>query len=211
VRGDLPLGISTYFADEEFPETRLDLLPGETLVLYTGGLVEEPGADIDSGIEALIHEGSEGPSGAEALADHLSDRLWERWGSGDDVALLVLRRAPTWGPSAHRGCTVAEFADDAELVTGELVVNVLLHTQGGAVLTLEVLPEPVRRIRLSVQDRSSVWPRRRTPGETSTSGHGLLLLDAIAARWGIDPRGEGKAVWCETAPGTVQDERDSER
>lgn len=230
VRGGLPLGISTDFADEEFPETRLDLVPGETLVLYTDGLVEEPGADVDSGVAALMHEVSEGPAGAEALADHLSDRLWERWGSGDDVALLVLRRSPDMGssraPRLHQyihqadpeglsearsivrqaltDWEMADFADDAELVTGELLVNVLLHTEGGAVLTLEVLPEPVRRIRLSVQDRSSVWPRRRTPGETSTSGRGLLLLDAVAARWGIDPRGEGKAVWCEIGPGPAR-------
>ncbi|MEV6265318.1 SpoIIE family protein phosphatase [Streptomyces sp. NPDC051784] len=228
VRGGLPLGISTHFQDEEFPETRLDLVPGETLVLYTDGLVEEPGADVDAGVAALIREVSEGPEGAEALADHLSDRLWERWGSGDDVALLVLRRSPDVGsPSAPRlhqyihqadpqglsearaivrqaltDWDLAALADDAELVTGELLVNVLLHTEGGAVLTLEVLPEPVRRIRLSVQDRSSAWPRRRTPGETSTSGRGLLLLDAVAERWGIEPRGEGKAVWCEIGPGS---------
>ncbi|MEU1125462.1 SpoIIE family protein phosphatase [Streptomyces sp. NPDC005899] len=226
VRGGLPLGISTAFADEEFPETRLDLVPGETLVLYTDGLVEEPGADLDAGVAALIHEVSDGPAGAEALADHLSDRLWERWGSGDDVALLVLRRSPDTGspraPRLHQYIHQADpeglsdaraivrqaltdwdmeaLADDAELLTGELLVNVLLHTEGGAVLTLEVLPEPVRRIRLSVQDRSSAWPRRRTPGETSTSGRGLLLLDAVAARWGIEPRGEGKAVWCEIGP-----------
>ncbi|MFC8225319.1 SpoIIE family protein phosphatase [Streptomyces sp. NPDC057287] len=226
VRGGLPLGISTDFRDEEYPETRLDLVPGETLVLYTDGLVEEPGADVDAGVAALIHEVSDGPDGAEALADHLSDRLWERWGSGDDVALLVLRRSPDLGspraPRLHQyihqadpqglsearsivrqaltDWDLAGLADDAELVTGELLVNVLLHTEGGAVLTLEVLPEPVRRIRLSVQDRSSVWPRRRTPGETSTSGRGLLLLDAVAERWGIEPRGEGKAVWCEIGP-----------
>ncbi|MEV2245608.1 SpoIIE family protein phosphatase [Streptomyces sp. NPDC049970] len=226
VRGGLPLGISSDFWDEEFPETRLDLVPGETLVLYTDGLVEEPGADVDSGVAALIHEVSEGPDGAEPLADHLSDRLWERWGSGDDVALLVLRRSPDLGspraPRLHQyihqadpeglsearsivrqaltDWDLAGLADDAELVTGELLVNVLLHTEGGAVLTLEVLPEPVRRIRLSVQDRSSVWPRRRAPGETSTSGRGLLLLDAVAERWGIEPRGEGKAVWCEIGP-----------
>ncbi|MFF4243312.1 SpoIIE family protein phosphatase [Streptomyces sp. NPDC001822] len=223
VRGGLPLGISSEFWDEEFPETRLDLVPGETFVLYTDGLVEEPGADVDAGVAALIHEVSEGPDGAEALADHLSDRLWERWGSGDDVALLVLRRSPDLGspraPRLHQyihqadpeGLSearsivrqaladwgLASLADDAVLVTGELLVNVLLHTEGGAVLTLEVLPEPVRRIRLSVQDRSSVWPRRRAPGETSTTGRGLLLLDAVAERWGIEPRGEGKAVWCE--------------
>ncbi|MFJ8888309.1 SpoIIE family protein phosphatase [Streptomyces sp. NPDC102402] len=227
VRGGMPLGISTDFHDEEYPETRLDLVPGETLVLYTDGLVEEPGADVDAGVAALINEVSGGPDGAEALADHLSDRLWERWGSGDDVALLVLRRSPDRGspraPRLHQyihqadpqglsearsivrqaltDWDLAGLADDAELVTGELLVNVLLHTEGGAVLTLEVLPEPVRRIRLSVQDRSSVWPRRRTPGETSTSGRGLLLLDAVAGRWGIEPRGEGKAVWCEIGPG----------
>ncbi|MCX4508025.1 SpoIIE family protein phosphatase [Streptomyces anulatus] len=226
VRGGLPLGTSTDLQDEEYPETRLDLVPGETFVLYTDGLVEEPGADLDTGIDALRNEVSTGPAGAEALADHLSERLWERWGSGDDVALLVLRRSPDVGsshaPRLHQyihqadpeglsdaraivrqalaDWEMAEFADDAELVTGELLVNVLLHTEGGAVLTLEVLPEPVRRIRLSVQDRSSAWPRRRTPGETSTSGRGLLLLDAVATRWGIEPRGEGKAVWCEIGP-----------
>ncbi|MFE7615878.1 SpoIIE family protein phosphatase [Streptomyces sp. NPDC057496] len=226
VRGGLPLGISTDFGDEEFPETRLDLVPGETLVLYTDGLVEEPGADIDSGVRTLINEVSAGPAGAQALADHLSERLWERWGSGDDVALLVLRRSPDPGspraPRLHQyihqadpeglsdartivrqaltDWDMAELADDAELVTGELLVNVLLHTDGGAVLTLEVLPEPVRRVRLSVQDRSSAWPRRRSPGETATSGRGLLLLDAVATRWGIEPRGEGKAVWCEIGP-----------
>lgn len=229
VRGGLPLGISTYFEYEEFPETRLDLVPGETFVLFTDGLVEEPGADIDTGLAALTQEVRAGPPGAEALADHLSERLWERWGSGDDVALLVLRRSPDVGspraPRLHQYIHQADpeglsdarsivrqaladwdmedFADDAELITGELLVNVLLHTEGGAVLTVEVLPEPVRRIRLSVQDRSSVWPRRRTPGETATGGRGLLLLDALALRWGIEPRGEGKAVWCEIGPPSV--------
>ncbi|MFD6426073.1 SpoIIE family protein phosphatase, partial [Streptomyces sp. NPDC060198] len=226
VRGGLPLGISTYFGYEEFPETRLDLVPGETLVLFSDGLVEEPGSDIDTGLTALAQEVRTGPPEAEALADHLSERLWERWGSGDDVALLVLRRSPDVGsplaPRLHQYIHQADpeglsdarsivrqaladwgmenLADDAELVTGELLVNVLLHTEGGAVLTVEVLPEPVRGIRLSVQDRSSVWPRRRSPGETSTSGRGLLLLDAVALRWGIEPRGEGKAVWCEIGP-----------
>lgn len=226
LRGGLPLGLATVFGDEEFPETRLDLVPGETLVLCTDGLVEQPGSDIQSGLEALSSAMSSGPPQAEALADHLSEQLWERWGAGDDVALLVLRRSPDPGtpraPRIHqyihqadpqglsdaraavgqalRDWNMAELADDAELLTGELLVNVLLHTEGGAVLTLEVLPEPVRRVRLSVQDRSSAWPRRRTPGEAATSGRGLMLLDALASRWGVEPRGEGKAVWCEIGP-----------
>ncbi|MFG3194227.1 SpoIIE family protein phosphatase [Streptomyces omiyaensis] len=223
LRGGLPLGLATVFGEEEFPETRLDLVPGETLVLCTDGLVEQPGSDIETGLSALSEAVSSGPPQAEALADHLSERLWERWGSGDDVALLVLRRSPDPGtpraPRIHqyihqadpqglsdaraavgqalRDWGMPELSDDAELLTGELLVNVLLHTEGGAVLTLEVLPEPVRRVRLSVQDRSSAWPRRRTPGEAATSGRGLLLMDALASRWGVEPRGEGKAVWCE--------------
>ncbi|MFF8831009.1 SpoIIE family protein phosphatase [Streptomyces sp. NPDC015131] len=224
--GGLPLGVASVFGDEEFPETRLDLVPGETLVLCTDGLVEQPGADIGEGLAALEAAVSSGPPGAEELADHLSQRFWERWGAGDDVALLVLRRSPDPGtpraPRVHqyihqadpqglsearavvrralRDWDMGGFADDAELVTGELLGNVLLHTEGGAVLTLEVLPEPVRRVRLTVQDRSSAWPRRRTPGEAATSGRGLLLLDALALRWGVEPRGEGKAVWCEIGP-----------
>ncbi|AOT57358.1 Phosphoserine phosphatase RsbP [Streptomyces rubrolavendulae] len=226
LQGGLPLGIASVFGDEEYPETRLDLVPGETLVLCTDGLVEEPGGDIGQGVDALAEAVAAGPPGAEALADHLSQRFWERWGAGDDVALLVLRRSPDPGtvraPRIHqyihqadpeglsearaavrralRDWGMREYADDAELVTGELLGNVLLHTEGGAVLTLEVLPEPVRRVRLAVQDRSSAWPRRRTPGEAATSGRGLLLLDALSARWGVEPRGEGKAVWCEIGP-----------
>ncbi|TQK42908.1 GAF domain-containing protein [Streptomyces sp. SLBN-118] len=226
LRGGLPLGLATTFREEEYPESRLDLVPGETLVLCTDGLVEEPGLDIAAGMDALADAVRTGPQQAGALADHLSDRLWQRWGSGDDVALLVLRRAPD--PGTHRAPRIhlyihqadpeglaeartalrhaledwglSGLADDVELAAGELLVNVLLHTEGGAVLTLEVLPEPVRRVRLWVKDRSSVWPRRRTPGEAATSGRGLMMIDAVAARWGVEPRGEGKAVWCEFEP-----------
>ncbi|MFF8592519.1 ATP-binding protein [Streptomyces sp. NPDC015220] len=31
------------------------------------------------------------------------------------------------------------------------------------------------------------------------SGRGLALLDAVATRWGVERRAEGKTVWCELA------------
>jgi serine phosphatase RsbU (regulator of sigma subunit)/anti-sigma regulatory factor (Ser/Thr protein kinase) len=226
VRGGLPLGLATAVDLHEFPETRLDLVPGETLVFCTDGLVEERGLDITIGMEALAEAVRDGPELAEELADHLAGNLWQRWGSQDDVALLILRRDPDPGtrsaPRMHsyvhqadpegladarsalrqalEAWHLGELADDIELAAGELLVNVLLHTEGGAVLTLEVLPEPVRRVRLTVQDRSSVWLRRRSPGEAATSGRGLLMIDVLAARWGVEPRGDGKAVWCEFVP-----------
>ncbi|UWE09543.1 SpoIIE family protein phosphatase [Actinacidiphila bryophytorum] len=228
VRGGLPLGLATAVDLHEFPETRLDLVPGETLVFCTDGLVEERGLDITVGMEALAEAVRDGPEHHEDLADHLADNLWERWGSQDDVALLILRRDPDPGtsraPRMHsyvhqadpegladarlalrqtlEAWELPELADDVEVAAGELLVNVLLHTEGGAVLTLEVLPEPVRRVRLTVQDRSSVWPRRRSPGEAATSGRGLLMIDALATHWGVEPRGDGKAVWCEFGPET---------
>lgn len=226
LRGGLPLGLATEFGQEDFPETRLDLVPGETFVLCTDGLVEESGLDIEEGMAELAHAVRTGPGRAGALADHLADRLWHRWGTGDDVALLVLHRAPDPGtrqaPRIHQyihqadpeglaetravlrqaleDWGLAALADDVQLAAGELLVNVLLHTEGGAVLTLEVVPGPVTRVRLWVQDRSSAWPRRRWPGEAATSGRGLLLVDAVSARWGVEPRGDGKAVWCEFSP-----------
>ncbi|MZD10529.1 SpoIIE family protein phosphatase, partial [Streptomyces sp. SID5785] len=77
LHGGLPLGIATDFEIEDFPETRLDLVPGETLVLCTDGLVEEPGLDLDAGMQALSGALSTGPEHAEDIADHLSSTLWE--------------------------------------------------------------------------------------------------------------------------------------
>ncbi|MFG2501274.1 SpoIIE family protein phosphatase [Streptomyces sp. NPDC048441] len=223
IRGGLPLGLATDFGMEDYPEVRLDLVPGETLVLCTDGLVEDASLDLDTGIQNLAEVLRTGPEGAEDLADHLSRVLWERWGTSDDVALLVLRRLPDPGtlqePRIHRYVHQADpegladaraalrehlaawglgaVADDVEVAAGELLVNALVHTDGGAILTLEVLTGPPRRVRLWVKDRSSARPRKRSPGETAISGRGLLLVEAVASRWGIEPRGEGKAVWCE--------------
>ncbi|MFG2650750.1 SpoIIE family protein phosphatase [Streptomyces sp. NPDC048436] len=223
VPGGLPLGLATDFGMEDYPEVRLDLVPGETMVLCTDGLVEDAGLDVDTGIHNLVEVLRTGPEGAEDLADHLSHALWERWGTGDDVALLVLRRLPDPGtpqePRIHRYVHQADpegladaraalrehlalwglgaVADDVEVAAGELLVNVLVHTEGGAILTLEVLSGPPCRVRLWVKDRSSTRPRMRSPGETATSGRGLVLVEAIASRWGVEPRGEGKAVWCD--------------
>ncbi|AIA07267.1 SpoIIE family protein phosphatase [Streptomyces noursei] len=223
VRGGLPLGLATAFGQDHFPETQLFLEPGSTLLLCTDGLVEQPGQDISAGIDALSAAVRSGPAALDALADRLSNHLWAEPGSDDDMALLLLHRSAIPGEAAtprlrlhvHQAdpAGTAEVRSalrrtldqwragavthDVEVAASELIANALTHTESGALVAVELLPGAPRRIRLEVEDRSSQWPRRRRPGETATSGRGLLLVEALADRWGAEPRGSGKALWCE--------------
>ena len=99
--------------------------------------------------------------------------------------------------AAVRAWGARERADEIELVADELITNALMHTDGGAIVTLRVLTGPQRRLRVEVEDRSSALPRRREAGESGVSGRGLLLVDRLADAWGVEPRGSGKCVWCE--------------
>lgn len=76
----------------DYPVHHLDLPPGSTLVLYTDGLVEVPGIEIDQTVSDLAwylgrHHGED----AESLADSLIHRAWPTDRHTDDTALLLLR------------------------------------------------------------------------------------------------------------------------
>ncbi|MFI5756850.1 SpoIIE family protein phosphatase [Streptomyces sp. NPDC051569] len=90
-----------------------------------------------------------------------------------------------------------ERVDSAELMVSEMVTNVLVHTDGDALLVAEADGEPVRRLRVEVADSSDELPHRRSPGELASSGRGLVLMEVLADAWGADPRGEGKSIWFE--------------
>ncbi|MFE9634668.1 SpoIIE family protein phosphatase [Streptomyces sp. NPDC006463] len=78
-----------------YPETRIALPPGSVLALYTDGLVEEPTADIDVGIDRL--RASLAHARADSL-DELADRLLHNARRSayraDDIALLLIETAP---------------------------------------------------------------------------------------------------------------------
>ncbi|KPC61916.1 ATP-binding SpoIIE family protein phosphatase [Streptomyces chattanoogensis] len=92
----------------------------------------------------------------------------------------------------------ADQVDSAVLMVSEMVTNVLLHTDGDALLIAEISGERGgRRIRVDVADGSDELPHRRSPGELASSGRGLVLLEMLAGAWGVDPRGDGKSTWFE--------------
>lgn len=100
----------------EYPVTRLALDPGSILALYTDGLVEDVGADLDLGIDRMRASLSRAADASLAeLADRMlrdAGRLTER---ADDVAVLLTRwPAPRDGPPGSAG-TGAEPGAAADL------------------------------------------------------------------------------------------------
>ncbi|WP_458247197.1 SpoIIE family protein phosphatase [Streptomyces sp. MAI_2237] len=75
-----------------FPVTEIPLLKGMLLALYTDGLVEAPGVDLDDSIALLAHDLAEADVGdLELLLDTVLSRAGTNGQRLDDVALLVLQ------------------------------------------------------------------------------------------------------------------------
>lgn len=92
---------------------------------------------------------------------------------------------------------LAPLEETAVLLASELVGNVVRHARtGGRVLALRL--EAVGTcLRIEVHDADPHEPRQRTPGALDESGFGLLLIEALAGKWGVRQTVTGKAVWAE--------------
>ncbi|MEV7144877.1 SpoIIE family protein phosphatase [Streptomyces sp. NPDC093084] len=105
IAGGVVLGVDPR---ARYPVTELELEPDAILALYTDGLVERPGADIDDGIAALATAlagagaapGRHGGRSLAGVADRLTATARRAADRPDDVALLLAtrRRASGGGP-----------------------------------------------------------------------------------------------------------------
>ncbi|MEU0129674.1 SpoIIE family protein phosphatase [Streptomyces sp. NPDC006289] len=180
-------------------------------------VLEKQTEDLEELADALV-QAVHGP-GSHYTTGPLVDRR------EDDIAVLVLRREAVRtrrAPSRRSAMTIAqaepervaaarqqlrellhdwpdtEQVDSAELMVSEMSTNVLMHTDGDALLVAEVTGERGgRRLRVEVADASDELPHTRRPGEMASSGRGLMLMEMLADAWGVDPRGEGKSIWFE--------------
>jgi anti-sigma regulatory factor (Ser/Thr protein kinase) len=92
-----------------------------------------------------------------------------------------------WG---HAG----DLLEDAKLLVTELATNAVVHARSPFSV---VVRADNSRVRVSVQDASPATPTLRDGGPSVPSGHGIRLVDALAADWGVELTADGKTVWAE--------------
>ncbi|WP_051790495.1 SpoIIE family protein phosphatase [Streptomyces sp. NRRL S-1022] len=95
--------------DTEFPVTEVALVPGMILALYTDGLVERPGVDLDDSINGLArHLARADDRDLDLLIDDLVSEACTTGQRADDIALLLLQhRAGTQRGHSPRGHSAA--------------------------------------------------------------------------------------------------------
>jgi anti-sigma regulatory factor (Ser/Thr protein kinase) len=83
---------------------------------------------------------------------------------------------------------------DVVLAAGELVTNVVVHTNGGGVMRVWD-PRPDVPLRLEVHDTDMGTPV--VAADRAVGGFGLVIVAALADTWGVEWIPTGKIVWAE--------------
>ena len=204
----VPLGVMPF---PSFEEGSFRLEPGGTIVLYTDGLVERPGANIDDGLAQLpqiLAGQAEGPS---ELCDRMLRELVPEGGAPDDVAVLVLRNVPMADrfsaefpaqPEAlasmrsllRRWLRHVAGSDQeiAEITTacGEAATNAIEHAGSSGTVPFEVLGRlHGREVDITVRDYGAWRPPRE-----GDQGRGLSLMQALMDSVEVTPTHEGTSV-----------------
>ena len=204
----MPLGVLPF---PDFEEVTAPLEPGGTVVLYTDGLVERPGENIDRGLGRLADAVRGAPLEPEQLCDHVLRELVPQGGTPDDVALLTLRTIPMTDRFGVQFPTTPEALasmravlrrwlrhvggdeqEIAEIVTacGEAATNAIEHAGSGGGAPFEVSGRlEDRAVHLTVRDHG-VW-RAPRPGD---QGRGLSLMRALMDSVQVTPTPDGTTV-----------------
>ncbi|MFH8499798.1 SpoIIE family protein phosphatase [Streptomyces coeruleorubidus] len=211
---EVPAGPPLGLGGLPFESTEFELAEGSLLVLFTDGLVEVRGRDIDEGIAAMQEVLRRPAQDLEAMCDALLRTLLADRPS-DDVALLVARtraldasHVATWrvSPDPAAVAEVRKAAcrqlsewglDDAvyvtELVVSELVTNAIRY--GRPPIELRLIYD--RALVCEVSDGSSTAPHLRRARTFDEGGRGLLLVAQLTQAWGTRQTPNGKIIWAE--------------
>ncbi|MFF0294781.1 SpoIIE family protein phosphatase [Kitasatospora sp. NPDC004614] len=205
-----PLGVGGV----PFESIRFPLRKDGLLVLYTDGLVERRGQDLDEGLELLRSTVTHRQGTLERGCDVVLDALGATLGQ-DDVAVIMahagpvgedrlatlplsgdpalLRHAREFTRRTLTGWGLTSLVEPVVLLTGELLTNALVHA--GSPLQLRVFRGAL--LTVEVSDADSREPRLRPSGPHEEGGRGMQLINELALRWGSRATRDGKVVWFE--------------
>ena len=204
-----PLGVGQ---DDEYIEVVEQVQSGSTLMIYTDGLVEQPGLSPDVALARLAKNALSGPTDPDALCDHL---VREQLGEGqprDDVAFVAIHSVPLSGerlalrlpaePKAlssvrralmrwldQAGATV-EDGQAIQLAVHEACTNAIEHGYRFGEATFEVEGQ-IRdgEVTLTVTD-SGGW---RGAGDVDR-GRGFALMEGLMDGVEVTPGRDGTTV-----------------
>jgi PAS domain S-box-containing protein len=211
---ELPAGPPLGLGGLPFEAAEVELPEGSLLALYTDGLLEARGRDIDEGLGMLLDVLARAEPSLEGTCDTaLRALLPDR--PTDDVALLLARtraldsaQVATWDvpPEAsavagiRREATrqlerwgLEETAFVTELVVSELVTNAIRYAHPPIRLRL-ILD---RSLICEVSDSSNTAPHLRRARVYDEGGRGLLLVAQLSQGWGSRQTPRGKTIWAE--------------
>ena len=89
-----------------------------------------------------------------------------------------------------------KLLNDVLLLTNELVANAVRHAGHATEDPIEVeITVDDRSIRVTVRDKGSGFDRARPRERAEEGGWGLLLVETLSSRWGIETHDTGTDVW----------------
>jgi serine phosphatase RsbU (regulator of sigma subunit)/anti-sigma regulatory factor (Ser/Thr protein kinase) len=192
------------------------LEPGDTILMYSDGVVERRGRPLNDGLDALVTAAAGSASGDPRNMCSLATAAVPGT-TDDDVAVLAVEHAvamsrsattlvpaePTgpsrvrqWMSTLLREWQVPEpVIGAAILCTSELTTNALLHAGTPAQVHIDLNAE---RLLVSVADTGTRGSVIRARADTMASrGRGLGLIEDLSDSWGTDPTVRGSTVWFE--------------
>ncbi|MDG5806548.1 SpoIIE family protein phosphatase [Streptomyces ossamyceticus] len=211
---DLPPGPPLGLGGLPFEAVEFEWPEGTVLALYTDGLLEARGHDIDEGLARLREALVRPAASLEATCDAVLGSLLPTR-PPDDVALLLARtralgaaQVADWDLEADPAAVgraranvarqlavwgLEELDFLAELVVSELVTNAIRY--GRPPIGLRLIHD--RTLLCEVSDAGSTTPHLRRARVFDEGGRGLLLVAQLAERWGTRHARRGKTVWAE--------------
>lgn len=199
--------------DAAYSDTALMLHAGDTLLLYTDGLIERRGRSLDEGLDLLLEAASETGGDPAILVDHIVNRMMERGVGEDDVAAIAITVLPALTeqltlrvPALPSSLVVLrrhlrrrfeelglaeEQVFDLVLATSEAAANAIEHAADPAARSIIVSVSAVEgRVVVAIRD----FGRWKEAAPEEDRGRGLELIRTLIEAPSIQRSPDGTVV-----------------